>query len=351
MALEGASPGGARARASTPPPVVFSVLMAARNHAAYVEEALESVAQQVWDHYELVIVDDGSTDDTAAKIAAWLEKYRRGRLNRAVLRRIPNAGQSAALECGFAECTGAYVCLLDSDDRWLPEKLLEVHRAILDAPSAGIIVHPLHVIGPTGVRTGDVRPKRARLSDGDCREDLRRTARHVAPGTSGVVIRSDIFRQLVPMPTTRFTFGADAYLTFGAMLLTPVRALRIPLGEYRVHAGGQYIGRMLSAEGLVRSLDLQRTIAAHFGLEGALVRNSYFMRNRFALAKLDQSRTEQAAAYWRLMRATMTDRSFSRTARGALMAYWSACLFAPKAWFRTLWAAFQSRQTGYHAEV
>jgi glycosyltransferase involved in cell wall biosynthesis len=327
-------------------PAAFSVLMAARNHSAYVEEALESVARQEWEDYELVVVDDGSTDDTGDKVARWLEGYRRGHPNRAVLHRIRNAGQSAALECGFSDCRGRYVCLLDSDDRWLPKKLLEVHRVALESPSAGIIVHPLYVISEVGVRTGDVRPKHAKLPDGDCREQVRRTARHVAPGTSGVVIRRDIFQQLTPMPTRRFTFGADAYLTFGAMLLAPVRALAAPLGEYRVHAGGQYIRRMLSAEGLTRSLEFQRTIAAHFGLESALARNSYFLRNCFALAKLEKSLGEQAAAYTLLLRATLADRSFSWPARIALLAYWSACLLAPRTAFRKLWTTFQSRQTG-----
>lgn len=331
--------------------VVFSVLMAARNHSPYVEEALDSVARQECQDYELVVVDDGSTDDTGDKVAKWLERYRRRFPNRAVLHRIRNAGQSAALECGFSDCRGRYVCLLDSDDRWLPKKLLEVHRVAVESPSAGIIVHPLYVIGALGVRTGDVRPKRAKLPDGDCRAQVRRTARHVAPGTSGVVIRRDIFQQLIPMPTRRFTFGADAYLTFGAMLLAPVRALAAPFGEYRVHAGGQYIRRMLSAEGLARSLDLQRTIAAHFGLESALGRNSYFLRNCFAIAKLEGSPGEQAVAYSRLMRATFLDRSFSWGARAALLAYWSACVLAPKAGFRTLWTAFQARQTGFREEA
>ncbi len=324
----------------------FSILVAAHNHAAYIEETLESVARQSWTEFELIVVDDGSSDDTPAKIEAWLSEFRRRHGNRALLCRIENRGQSGALEHGFAECRGSYVCLLDSDDRWLNDKLVEVHRAALQYPDAGMIVHPLHVIDSQGKPTGEVRPKRARLSDGDCRELLRRTGRHVAPGTSGVVIRQDIFRRLLPMPTTRFTFGADAYLTFGATLLAPVHALQVPLGEYRIHADGQYVRRMLSAEGLIRSQDLQRTIAAHFGLVDVLTRNSFFLRNRFALSKLEESIPGQLAAFGMLARATAGDRSFSWASRLALLAYWSACLIAPRAAFRRLWSAFQARQTG-----
>jgi glycosyltransferase involved in cell wall biosynthesis len=325
---------------------VFSVLIAAYNHSAYIEETLESVARQRWEDYELVVVDDGSTDDTAQKVTAWMEGYRRCRPNRAVLTRISNRGQSAALEHGFGECRGRYICLLDSDDRWLPEKLSEVYRTAAAHPAAGMIIHPLYVIGPSGVRTGDVRPKLARLTDGDCRDLVRRTGRHVAPGTSGVVIRRDIFGQLLPMPTRRFSFGADAYLTFGAMLLAPVRALPIPLAEYRVHEDGQYVRRMLSVEGLTRGIELQQTIAAHFGIDAALRHNSFFLRNRFALSKLQDTLPSQIAAFSDLIRATTSDHGFPWSARLALLAYWSLCMAVPRPAFLWLWTVFQRRQTG-----
>jgi glycosyltransferase involved in cell wall biosynthesis len=325
----------------------FSVLIAAHNHAAFVVDTLESVARQQCDDFELILVDDGSTDDTAARVAAWMEAFREVRHQRVELLRIENCGQSRAVEYGFAATRGEYVCLLDSDDRWLAEKLGEVDRAIAASPDAGMVVHPLHVIDTSGRRTGDVRPKRARLSRGDCREEIRRTGRHVAPATSGVVIRRDLLQRLLPMPTTGFTFGADAYLTFGATLHASVVALDRPLGEYRVHSGGQFLQRMLSADGLIRSIALQRTIAAHFGLDHALQRNSFFMRNVFALAKLQGTARSQIAAFGALVGATARDHSFSLPVRGALLAFWLACLIAPQPGFRRLWSRFQVSHTGY----
>ena len=325
----------------------FSVLIAAHNHAAYVVDTLESVARQHWGDFELIVVDDGSTDDTAARVSTWMESFRRVRGLRAELYRIENGGQSRALEHGFAATRGAYVCLLDSDDRWLEEKLEEIDRAISASPDAGMIVHPLFVIDSHGHRTGDVRPKRARLSQGDCRDHLRRTGRHVAPATSGVVIRRDVLQRLLPMPTAGFTFGADAYLTFGATLHAPVLALAQPLGEYRVHAEGQFLRRMSSVEGLNRSIALQRTIANHFELDEALLRNSFFMRNVFALAKLQGTVRSQVAAFRALASATIRDASFSLPIRGVLLAYWFACLIAPGRGFRLLWSRFQISHTGY----
>jgi glycosyltransferase involved in cell wall biosynthesis len=325
----------------------FSVLIATYNQAQYLEETLESVARQTLRDYEVVIVDDGSTDATPQVLACWREKFARERRNRVVLATIPNSGQSAAIEHGAPLCSGRYVCLLDSDDRWLPQKLQHLMEAADRHPEAGMLVHPLLVIGPHGQRTGDLRPKQAKLSDGDVREQLLRTGRHIASSTSGIAIRRDILGKLLPMPTKHFPSGADAYLAFGASLLAPVSALPEPLAEYRLHPDGQYLRRMLTPAGLERSVEMQRTIARHFGLESVMLRNSFFARNQFALEKFRGVIPRQVRSFARLASATLHDPSFGVSRRLALLTFWSLCLVSPLPVFSRLWLAFQLKQTGY----
>ena len=322
----------------------FSVLIAAYNQARYILETLDSVAAQSCADWELVVVDDGSTDDTRAVVDGWIARL--ARPNRVVFVSTENGGQSAALEHGFALCEGRYVVLLDSDDRLLPSKLAEVLRAVTADPEAGMIVHPLYVMDEDGRRTGDVRPMRAKLSEGDLREMVTATTRHVAPATSGVVIRADVFRRLLPMATRPFRDAADAYLTMGASLLAPVRALQEPLGEYRMHAEGNYLKRFATAEGLRYTVELEHTIVRHFGLERAAEMNTYFARNAFALEKLAGTPASRLRAYRRLMRATLRDPSFSARDRLLLVGFWSACMAAPRPAFARLWEAFQRKHTG-----
>ena len=338
--------GGAGAPGDRGSPT-FSVLIATYNQAEYILETLESVQAQTFRDFELVIVNDGSTDDTERLVTEWLESFRRGHPRRVVLETVPNGGQSAAFEHGFGLCAGRYVALLDSDDRWLPSRLQVVAEEARRHPDAGMIVHPLLVIDAAGARTGDVRPMRAKLSAGDLREQVIRTGRQVAPATSGVVIRADVFRQLVPMPTKHFRADADTYLTLGASLLAPVHAVEQPLGEYRMHPEGHYFRRLTTPGGLRYSVDLQMAVARHFGIEAAAGKNSYFARNAFALAKLDDGPRGQAAAYLRLIRATLGDPSFSVGLRTALVGYWSLCLVSPRPLFDRLWRAFQLRHTGH----
>lgn len=325
----------------------FSVLVASYNQADYVRDTLDTVAAQTFTDFEIVVVNDGSTDRTEAVVGEWIDRFRERRGNRVVLANTSNGGQSAAMEHGFGLCTGRYVALLDSDDRWLPHKLQRVAEAIASDPEAGMIVHPLYVIDFDGRRTGDIRPKRARLSEGDLRQQIRKTSRQVAPATSGVVIRTDVFAGLVPMPTRRFRTAADMYLTLGASLLAPVRAVHEPLAEYRMHPGGAHIRSMLSPDGLSQWVEIQSAIIRHFGLEDAVARNSYFVRHEFALAKLRGGSREQLAAFGKLARATLQDGSFRPAARALFTGYWAACLLAPRPLFRGLWRSFQLRQTGF----
>lgn len=326
---------------------LFSVLVAAYNQAEYVAETLDTVAAQRWDDWELVVVDDGSTDGTGERVAEWMERFCRTRPQRVALAVTPNRGQSAAMEHGFGMCAGRWVALLDSDDRWLPEKLARLAEEIAADPAAGMLMHPLHVVDAEGRRTGDVRPKRARLSHGDVRAEVRRTSRIVAPATTGMTLRADVFARLVPMPTKGFRTAADMYLALGAGLLAPVRAVDEPLAEYRMHADGQHVRTMLSPEGLGRWVELQDTLVRHFGLEEAARRNSYFVRHDFALAKLRSAPPAQAAAWARLLGSTWRDGSFGVRERVLFTAYWTACLVSPRPVFRRLWRAFQLRQTGF----
>jgi glycosyltransferase involved in cell wall biosynthesis len=333
---------------SGPGAPLFSVLVAAYNQADWVEDTLDTVAGQSCADWEMVVVDDGSTDGTGDRVREWMQRTRAQRPEvRLALETTGNGGQSAALEHGFARCRGKWIALLDSDDRWLPEKLARTAEAIAAAPEAGMIVHTMYVIDDRGRRTGDVRPRRAALSEGDLRDQIRRTARHVAPATSAVVIRADVFARLVPMPTKRFMTAADAYLTMGASLLAPVTAVQQPLAEYRMHPDGNHIRTMLSPEGVRRWVEMQSVVAEHFGLGAAARGNSYFLRHRFALEKFEGGVGRQVRTYARLARATWTDRAFGARDKVIFSAFWTACLLAPRPVFRRLWRTFQLKQTGF----
>ena len=94
---------------------LVSVIVPTYNRGWVIGEAVDSVLAQQYSNYELIVVDDGSTDDTAAVLNAYGSRVR--------LLRQKNKGVSAARNAGIRSAAGSLIAFLDSDDLWLPSKL------------------------------------------------------------------------------------------------------------------------------------------------------------------------------------------------------------------------------------
>lgn len=93
---------------------LVSVVIPCYNGAIYLDEAIESVLAQEYDPLELIVVDDGSTDESGAVAS----QYREVRLIS-----MPHSGVGATLNVGVRHALGELLAFLDADDRWLPDKL------------------------------------------------------------------------------------------------------------------------------------------------------------------------------------------------------------------------------------
>lgn len=108
---------------------LMSVAIPAYNHAAYIEACLASVCAQTYPHLELVLIDDGSSDDTLERARRFLAEHP-DRFRRVVLQRQENQGVSAASNACIQACQAEWVHLLGSDDLLHPEKITRVQQAI-----------------------------------------------------------------------------------------------------------------------------------------------------------------------------------------------------------------------------
>jgi glycosyltransferase involved in cell wall biosynthesis len=129
-----------------------SVVIPTWNCAHWVTEAVQSVLDQTFDGYEVIVVDDGSTDGTAEALEPWLDRIRYIRQD--------NAGQSAARNRGIRESRGEFVAFLDADDRWEPNHLESVLQTFEKHPEAGAVCAGDRDIDATGRITGRVHLKR-----------------------------------------------------------------------------------------------------------------------------------------------------------------------------------------------
>jgi GT2 family glycosyltransferase len=135
-----------------------SVIVPAYNYAAYLPDALDSVIEQSFDDWECIVVDDGSTDDTAAVAQSYASRDRRIRLIRQ-----DNRGVSAARNMGLRHATGAFIQFLDADDCLRPTKLERHVRFLTDYPQTDIVYGEVTYF-TTAVPQREMRSRGGRLS-------------------------------------------------------------------------------------------------------------------------------------------------------------------------------------------
>lgn len=142
-------------RGSTPP--LISVVIPTFNRDYILDEAINSVIDQTYPHWELHVVDDGSTDETRELVRGFQAD------ERIHYHRQENAGQATARNHGVQKSRGDYIAFLDSDDRWLPHKLKVQVDCVLEDPRIDVVYGDVERINAEGNLLPD-RPTRPRYT-------------------------------------------------------------------------------------------------------------------------------------------------------------------------------------------
>src|SRR5215469_12425788 len=139
---------------------LVSIIITSYNYRRYLPDAIDSALNQTYPNTEVIVVDDGSTDNSREVIAGY-----DGRIV-PVLKE--NGGQASAFNAGFELSRGDVICFLDSDDALFPTAIARAADLLRDEEVAK--VHwPLSVVDAQGNDTGKVVPSRA-LPEGELRE-------------------------------------------------------------------------------------------------------------------------------------------------------------------------------------
>lgn len=202
----------------------ISIIINNFNYAKYLARCIESALNQTWSNTEVIVVDDGSTDESV-KIAHRYE-------SRITVIAKANGGQGSCYNVGFAASTGDIVCFLDADDmlsmdacaavaglQWDGIAKAQIYLELVDSEDK-----PAGVVIPFGVRAGDYA------------STFRRFGTYVSPPGSGNFYNRHFLESALPMSAWRWRTAADACLIYkapgwGNVAIVPGR----PLGNYRVH--------------------------------------------------------------------------------------------------------------------
>ena len=312
---------------------LFTVLIDTYNYGRYIEDAVRSVLAQNFalEQVEILVVDDGSTDDTAERLKQFGTAIR-------YLHKT-NGGQASAFNYGFAEARGEFIALLDADDAWLPDKLKRIYEALLQDARAGMVYHRVYLCPENGELSKDGH---FAAVSGQVTKNRAALLSYPMMQTSCLVFRRETLQELLPVPEVLRT-QADAYLTALVIFVAPVLAVDEYLAKYRVHGTNLFHGaqgqasasqlenRMAMRTALVE--EIRRWLAAHGrNVDAKDVRDylkqwrkaqeadSYVLRapNRLTYFR---HLVEYPAIYGELMTRRHIVHSYARAAAGLLLGY------------------------------
>jgi len=210
-----------------------SVVMTTYNYGRFLGEAIQSVLDQTFQDWELIVVDDGSTDETSEVVASFPDPRIRYIYQQ-------NQGNAAGWNRGIELARGTYIAFLDADDLWLPMKL-EKQVAQLDSlpPTVGLVYADLHFFNhEDGAITGRLlagrSPPRGKVFSQLVRRDWGERGWFIIPTIA--LIRSEVF-QKVGLFDESLRRHQDWEMWVRVAAAYEVDVLNEPLARYRHHAG------------------------------------------------------------------------------------------------------------------
>lgn len=231
---------------------LVSVLMTAYNREKYIAEAIESVLASTYTNFELIIVDDCSTDNTLAIAKSYEKKDSRIKVyrNEKNLKDYPNRNKAA----GYAK--GKYLKFLDSDDTIYPTGLAYSVEQMEKYPEASF--------GLSMIDNDHSHPSVLMTSEEVIRNHFFKST-HLSTGPTGTIIKRELFEKIGGFDP-RFRMASDSFFNIKVAILTPVVLLKHRFFFYRTHEGqeqnnpaGYFIYGYLANKAILEELKMPLT--------------------------------------------------------------------------------------------
>jgi len=205
---------------------LVSIVIPNYNYARYLRIAIDSALAQTYSPVEVIVVDDGSTDDSRAIIESYSERI------------IPilkaNGGHGSALNAGYAASRGEIMIFLDADDELMRDAVDQVLKAW--RPAVAKAQFQLEMVDENGTPLGLRVPTfDDYLPNGDIRDRIARFGEYPSSPSSGNAYSRAALDRLMPMDETLWFAGAEKSLVFLSPFFGDVVSIRAPLGRYRIH--------------------------------------------------------------------------------------------------------------------
>ena len=249
---------------------LVSIVINNYNYAQFLDEAIASALNQTYTNVEVILVDDGSTDNSPEIIAKYSDRLT------AIFKQ--NGGQGSAFNAGFPVSRGEIVCFLDSDDIFLPHKVAEIVNIFTAHADIDWCFHSVKLEDrKTGAFLG------ASMETGSHKCDYRASIRQgklnfAAPPTSALCFKRSVLESILPMPEA-FKRGADRYLVAITPALSKGFFLDRKLVLQGIHGDN---GNTLQKGGLFNRRRAYKAIAVAYYMKNKLPQCRRFTNRMFA---------------------------------------------------------------------
>lgn len=274
---------------------LVSVVIPTFNRDKYVIESLESVFNQTYTSTEIIVVDDGSTDTTEEILRPYFSRIR--------YIKKENNGNAAARNTGLDYAKGEYVAFLDSDDIWLPEKLLKQIEFLENNPRCAFVYCGAYLIDENGREVG---MRLLQKNEEPSFETLYEKNRIIS--LSFVVVRKMSLDQVGWFDEDlRQSPDYDLYLRLSRLF--EYNCINELLCKYRVHSAnisGNLEGRVKAHLHIFGKSE----ISGHMGLRGAIRRKAKIY---YQVASVYYDEKKYLKASWKFLRSIFCDPYFGLT--------------------------------------
>ncbi|XHX79226.1 MAG: glycosyltransferase family 2 protein [Stenomitos frigidus ULC029] len=229
---------------------LVSIIINNYNYDRFLKEAIDSALNQTYANTEVIVVDDGSTDNSRSLMAEYGDRIM------AILQE--NGKQGAAFNNGFAHSHGDIIIFLDADDYLFPEATAQI--VAVWHPEISKVHYRLDVIDEDGNSRGFSYPQGTTpLDTGEVWRILLEVGTYSGTPTSGNALSRNALSQVMPIPFD-YRSTSDDYLSVLIPLYGNVLAIETPLGAYRIHTNNQWAIATVSSDRYRRFVnhDLQR---------------------------------------------------------------------------------------------
>jgi len=209
---------------------LVSIIIDNYNYGRFIQDAIESALNQTYPNIEVIVVDDGSTDNSRQIIS----RYASAGLVKAVLKE--NGGQASAMNAGFEISRGDLVVFLDSDDVLKPEAIEVAVKPW--HPGVSKVQWRLETVDSEGSSMGLFSPPlNAHLLNGNVKQIAKRWLYFGATPQSGNMYSRNFLEVAMPLPEEEWRVCADYPLFTAAIFYGEIISLPDVLGLYRFHGG------------------------------------------------------------------------------------------------------------------